>query len=255
MADFKSYTQNLAPRGGWLRDTASQAWLGGMGQAIGTTLDLDKEGVKVRFASTCPVDALPVVGDSRQIEQAPEEADADYRLRLGQAFDYHFERPTPEGYKNALVPLGIDPANIVVYSDWEDSVLPSAVPADSWWSRVMIVVDATGGPWIQPVWDAGDVWTADAVWGIDGVTQAEIAYLKRTIRRNKWAGAFPMALIIIFDNVAWPLNTDWSLGGWVGDPDVAIAPLGRVWGWNENVYGSAPDLWMADEVWRDPFDI
>jgi len=257
MADFRDVARELAPRGGWLRDAASQAWLGAMGGAVSTSQVLWRETVKARFASTAPEDALVLIGDTRQIERAPRETAAAYRARLQRCFELHTERTTPDAYRNALEPLGVEAAQVAVWSDYQDSILPAVPGTPAWWSRVTVVIDARTGPWTAPVWDAGAVWSEDEVWGIGGMIPTEVAWLRRTIRRWKWAGAFPLAIVIIFGGDVWGLETVWSDSAvWSDDPaEVAVLPLGRVWGFNEAVYGAPPDQWTESEVWRDPFDL
>jgi hypothetical protein len=251
---YRDYAKDLAPRG-FLRDPTSQSYLGALGGAVSDTLALYRGGVESRFARTAPDDGLPYIGDARQIERAPLETEDDYRARLQRSFEIHSARTTKDAYVLALEPLGVSADNIRVYNDYENKLLSITPPDTAWWSRVLLVIDSTDGPWTQPVWDPNDVWDPDAVWGVDGLTQAEVKYLRRQIRRHKWAGAFPYGMVIIFDNTTWPIDTDWSSNlAWIGDPTVVVAPLGRTWGWNEAIYGT-PDLWMTDEVWRDPFDL
>jgi hypothetical protein len=255
MADFRDRAEALAPLGGWLRDDASKAWLRAQGGAVSDTLALWKAGVKQRYASTCGEDALPLLGDSRQISQAPGETTASHRARLRRAFEIHTDRTTKMAYKHIFEALGFDPAQVTVWSDWEDSLLPATPGDDPWWSRVTVVVDARTGPWSAPVWTDDAVWTETEVWGIEGATQAQIQWLRQQIRKTKWAGAYPLAVVFIFGGDVWGLETVWSDSAvWSEDPaSVAVLPLGHVWGFNEAVYGAPPDLWNDSEVWKDAF--
>jgi hypothetical protein len=247
-----NFANGYAPRG-WLDDPTSEAYLAAHGAAALETFGLWRETVKARYASTAPEDALVWIGEARQLARAPAEVTADYRLRLARSFEIHEDRTTKDAYRHALEPLGVDPANVVVWNDHEDTFLPATVPDVQWWSRVIVIVDCRSGPWTAPLWSGSAVWSDEEVWGIEGMTQIELAFLRSHIRRWKWAGAFPLGMAFIFDT--FDLATEWKALTWVGAPinDVAVMPLGRVWGWNEAVYLSAPDLWSADEAWADVF--
>lgn len=256
MADtYREQAQELAPRGLFLRDPISQAYLSASGGTVADTTALVRAGILQRYARTCDDTALAAIGDTRGLERAPREAADAFRTRCARTIEIHQAIGTKEAYQEALLPLGIAPENIVVWNDHEDTILPATSPDTPWWSRCMVIVDSTSGPWSAPVWSEDDMWSEDDVWGIEGITRSEVIYLRRIIRQWKWAAAYPLALVIIFDNTPWPLSTNWSsTTAWVGDTDVAIMPIGRVWGFNEAVYGSPPELWMADEAWHDNFD-
>ena len=258
MGDFRDYAEQLAPRGGWLSDDASKAWLRAQGGAVSTSLALWREGRRARFASTAPEDALPLIGDNRQIERAPRETPVRYRGRLRRCFEIHEARSTPLAYKEAFKPFyGLNATQyMTVANDYEDSVIPAPPGADPWWSRVTVIIDMTAGPWSTPLWDDGAVWSDDEVWGLFGPTWDEIKFLRRTIRKWKWAGALPLAIVFIFGGAVWGLETVWSDSDvWSDDPaDVAVMPMAHVWDFNTEVYGAPPDLWSDDGVWLDVYD-
>jgi hypothetical protein len=257
-SDFRSQAADMAPRGAgaWLRDDASQAWLRGLGGAVSDSMALWREGVKVRFVRTAPSDALAELCDTRQIERAPRETEDAIRARLQRCFEIHQTRGTKDAYVEALLPLLVDAENIVVRNDYEDSIMPAVPGVDPWWSRVMVVIDSRSGPWFAPAWDDGGVWSEEEVWDIGDMTPAESTWLRRTIRRWKWAGAYPLAIVIIFGGSAWGLETVWSDSDvWTDVPaEVAVIPLGHVWGFNEAVYGAPPEMWTESGVWKDAFD-
>lgn len=247
-----NFANGYAPRG-WLDDPTSQAYLSAHGDACLETFGVWRDTVKVRYASTAPEDALVWIGEARQLDRGPEEVTADYRLRLARCFEIHEDRTTKDCYRHALEPLGVDPANVAVWNDYEDTFVPATPPDTQWWSRVIVAVDCSAGPWTAPIWSGSAVWSDEEVWGIEGMTQNELTFLRRFIRRHKWSGAYPLGMAFIFDTATFDLSTDWKALAWVGSTDVAVMPLGRVWGWNEAVYASSPDLWSDSEVWTDVF--
>lgn len=257
MADtFRETAQELAPRGLFLRDRVSQAYLEALGGAVADTTALVRDGVLARWARTAPDDALALIGDTRQIEQAPGETKTAYRARLADAWDIHSDRGTKDAYRNVLEPLGVDPANVVVWDNWEDDGIPPPPGDDPWWSRVWIVVDSSPGPWSSPVWVDPATWSDDEVWGVGDMTVAEIKYIRRLFRKWKWAGAFPTALYLHFGGAMWGDFAAWDEAGhltWLDTPaDVAVIPLAHVWDFNAAIYGAPDDVW-ADEIWPDAF--
>lgn len=246
MADFRDVARELAPRGGWLRDPASQAWLGAMGGAVSASQALWRETVKARFASTAPEDALVLIGDTRQIERAPRETAAAYRLRLARCFEIHTERTTPDAYRNALEPLGVAEADVFVYSHFE-------VAIGLHWSTVWIVVDSTAGPWTEALWDDGGSWDDGGVWDLDGLQDIEVHWLRRTIRKWKWAGAYPVAIWVWTSGDVWDDGGLWDDGGvWTDDAGITTPILlGHLWDEQETLYGGEPDKWDDGGVWDD----
>lgn len=266
MADtFREHAQELAPRGLFLRDRVSQALLSALGGAVADTTALVKEGVLQRFARTCDATALVKVGDTRGLERAPRETDAAFRARCAAAWEWHEARGTKSAYVKALEVLGVDAANVLVWNYYEDCGIPAPWYASPWWSLVTVVVDSSGGPWTAPVWldDGSDVWSDDVqdegVWGLDGMTVAELAWLRNTIRKGKWSGAFPLAIYVILSGSVWGDGSTWSDSvpdTWsdVG-ADVAVLALSHVWGEEEWLYGAPPPVWddSGADVWEEAF--
>ena len=242
MAD--NFALTYLPRG-WLNDTTSRAYVSAHGAAVQMTLGLWREGVKCRFASTAPEDALPYIGDARQIERGPEEATADYRLRLRRSFEIHEERTTKDGYRNALEPLGVNPDTVFVWNHYEAGV-------GEWWSNVYIVIDMTDGPWTLDLWDDG-AWDDGGVWDLNGVTGEEITFLRRTIRKWKWAGSFPVAIWIWLSGDVWDTGDTWDSGTWADTGLAVPILLSYTWDQAEVIYDDAPETWDDGSVWEDAF--
>jgi hypothetical protein len=122
----------------------------------------------------------------------------------------------------------------------------------NWWSNVYLVVDMTDGPWTVDVWDDG-VWDDGGVWDLNGVTSAEIAYLRRTIRKNKWVGAFPIALWVWIDGDIWDAGDTWDSGVWADSGEVYAILLGHHWDQSELLYGDVPEKWDDGSTWEEAF--
>ncbi len=240
-----NYATHYAPRG-WLDDATSQAYLGSHGVAVLTTLGLWKEGVKCRFASTAPADALPWIGDARQLEQAPEESTDEYRDRLQRAFEIHEDRTTDDAYRHALEPLGVAPELVAVWNHYEAGV-------GDHWSNVYIVADMTGGdPWTVDLWDDGE-WDDEGVWDFDGLLAAQVTFARRYIRRWKWAGAYPVAIWVWVDGDVWDAGDAWDSGVWADDGLALPILLGHIWDEGELIYGGPEQCWDDGSVWEEAF--
>jgi len=236
MADFRTVARELAPRGGWLRDPASQAWLGALGGAVSTSQALWRETVKARFASTAPEDALVLIGDTRQIERAPREEAAAYRARLQRCFEIHEKRGTDDAYREALLPLGVAGEDVRPFS-WCD------VHLGAWWSTVWITVDSRSGPWTSaPLADDGNAADDGTLCDITGLIDTEIHWLRRQIRKWKWAGAFPVAIWVVLSGVYTDLGliADSGVQADDGPFQSTIIRLGNLWDQEASIYGYPP---------------
>lgn len=246
MADtFREHAQELAPRGMFLRDRVSQALLSALGGAVADTNALVREGVLQRFARTADETALVYIGDTRQMEQAPEESAADYRRRLTTPITWHSARGTKAGLVEVFGPLGVEAEKVVVWNHYETGV-------GNWWSNVYIVADMRDGPWTVDVWDDG-VWDDGGVWDLNGVTSAEIAYMRRTIRKNKWVSAYPIALWVWTGGDIWDAGDTWDSGVWADSGDVYAILLGYHWDQSELLYGDVPETWDDGSTWEEAF--
>lgn len=247
---FRDTAPRYAPRGLWLRDDTSRDYLASLGGAVADSLELYRHAVEVRYARTAPDDALPLIGDSRQLERAPGESEADYRLRLPRAFEIHGDRTLADGYRHALEPLGVEPDTVTVYSEHE-------VGEHDWYSEAFGFVDATGvdAPWTLGVWDGvGDEWDDGGLWDVDGLTVAQLAFARRMIRRHKWAGAYPARLVVWFTGTLWTPGgaVTWDPAAWHLAGDAIPILLGHTW--DEGLeYDGVQDLWDDGGQWDDNF--
>ena len=83
---YRDHLPAAAPS--WLRDTdAGQAWLEEHGQALDDLVAEVKSAVKARMPTEAPADALPWIGQERQILRAPFDANESYAKRLEGAWD------------------------------------------------------------------------------------------------------------------------------------------------------------------------
>lgn len=230
---YRRRARALAPRG-WLDDATSGTYLGAHGAEVGRTFNLWRESVKARYASTAPEDGLYRVGEQRQIERAPEETATAYRARLLRSFEIHSERTTDDGYRNALEPIGVNPAVVHVWNHYE-------VGVGVHWSLVYIMIDSRDGPFgPAPECDDSEVCDSGILCDVSGLTVNMLTYVRRTIRRYKWAGAYPVGIWIILAGQCCDMSLlcDSSIECDSGTNDTAIIPLGKVTE-QENIYWNA----------------
>lgn len=237
--DYRDFARKLAPRGLWLRDAVSQSYLGGIGGFVEGNIGIWRETAKMRFALHAPDDALPMIGDARQLERAPRETVEAYRARLRRSFEIHGDRTSPDAYRHALEPLGVAPTDVFPWSWFEAGI-------GAWWSTVWIVVDATGGtPW-GPAYecDAGLFCDTGILCDVSGLNVDEVGFLRRTIRRWKLASAFPVGLWIVLSGQCCDMGLfcDAGLECDDGDDATAIIPLGKVTEQENLLWGAGPPL-------------
>lgn len=102
-----SYKQMLLARAPpWLRTPVSEAWLRGTGDVLDSILQRVKDGVKARFPSVAPRDALTMQGGERGIPRAPTDTDAVYASKLIGAWDAWIWAGTAKGVLNVLWDAG-----------------------------------------------------------------------------------------------------------------------------------------------------
>jgi len=243
---FRDTAPRYAPRGVWLRDDTTRDYLSSLGGAVADSLELYRHAVEVRYARTAPDDALPLIGDNRQLPQAPEETDDDYRLRLPRAFEIHGDRTLADAYRHALEPLGVSPDLVTVYGETD-------VGEHTWWSGAFVFVDITAGPWTVDEWEeVGDEWDDGGVWDLNGLTYAQLAFTRRMIRRWKWAGAFPVMLFAWASGAVWTPGDTWEPAVWLAAETAFPLVLGYTWDAGDEYYAET-DAWDDGSSWEEPF--
>lgn len=222
------------------------------GAAIGLVTDtiMQAASLALRAAwlkdSTSPDDALPFFGEERQIAQVPGETNAQYRVRLADAWDIWKQAGTTSFAAVTLAPFGVDAASVQIVAD-RDWV---ADPGSTHWSRFWIVL-APPLPWELTLWgDAGDQWGDGRTWGSDA-TEGEVSAVRSQLCKFKSAHEIGVFVVLNFSNQVWGLGS-WGDAGKVWGTDVVRWPLGRYWGtkYKFRVWGdvsaldpSKPSVW------------
>lgn len=97
---YEIFLQSIKSK--WLQGPNAQAWQGAWGLLLDDQIDRIKQSVKARFPDYAPSDALPAIGDERQLDRGPFESDTSYIGRLKKAWDVWPFAGTPTGLMVAL---------------------------------------------------------------------------------------------------------------------------------------------------------
>lgn len=107
---YREYQPSVAPP--WLRGTNGTDWLESSGQLKDDELARLKEAVKARMPGSGTADALPYIGEERGgLERKIGESDADYRVRLADAWSVWPYAGTAYGLLLALDAIGYTSTN------------------------------------------------------------------------------------------------------------------------------------------------
>lgn len=261
---------DLAPP--WLQRTPEErATLEALGVSKNELRDRLKQGVKARFASTCPDDALAEVGaDAGGLEQAPGETEAAFRLRLAAPWSFWPTAGTETGIATAMAATGVPAASIEVLGARSGHFHYDSTH----WSMVWVLVDGTdpdGVNWsVDYDWGAAPfgapgprwpTWGDGGLWGMlttDG--EAIAGYLRRCLRKFRSGFEFPAWLwIAVNDGTGTtPPDTLWGCSGTWGDggdwTDTSCARVRVLVGntWGQEAAGPSPgatDVWGDSDPW------
>lgn len=195
-----------------------------------------------------PPDALGPASRERQIERAPAETDPQHRARLLAAWDIWNEAGTPSWASNELKPIGVGPANVLVFyepqADWDVDENAGN------WSRFVIVLKKTAVwgapgaewgewtwgqqlPWTEKKWGSwtwnGDEATGKTTWG-SSASAAEVAAIRRSLRKRKAGHEVGVYLVLDFgEHQVWGAKT-WGAPGGTWGSKSAHWLLGQFWG-------------------------
>ncbi len=187
------------------------------GVAIDVVADWVTDGVKASMPGVGTNDALYLIGRDMQIDRGPNETDDHYIERLRGAVDSHRVRGAgPELLRQLLAwfsPSTATPLRLVSNSAvWHEINLTTeavtktvvgtnwdwdAFTSERWW-RGWVIIDSTAGPWVQEIWDAGQLWDDGGVWD-SSATPGEVSAIQRIVDRWKPGNIDCVNIIVIFD--------------------------------------------------------
>lgn len=212
----------------WVGDPAADAWQGVMGGALDEVADQYRQARAVAYPRVprdpespqyaCPSDALGLMAADRGgLERAPGEAEADWRQRLRDAWDIWRVAGTPLSAKMICGWVGLTTAKVLRRHEF--STPPEAGSlyvrgfAQTCLAQYDVLIEQPHR-WTQRRWGDGSLW-GEGTWG-STATEAEIAFLRRALRRHR-AGGYTCTYL----HVSFVQGRVWGAGKW-GD--------GGVWG-------------------------
>lgn len=224
-----------APLPSWLRARWAFRWLylvAVFADAIG---EATMQAVKARFIDTCPDDAVPYIGDDRQIEIGIGEPLSSYRERLKGAWQAWAMAGTEAGLLAQLQAWLPDATwSIVANGEW--SVPPDGRPASpglvaidgaDWWSRMWVLCQG-GHPW--RAWLLGDPPDGDGILLGDtsvSIGSTAIPYHAETCARivRKWKAGHEYVPHVLVNLDTVIIGTDVPIGTFELGGDVARWPV------------------------------
>lgn len=249
---FRNYVSHIVPP--WLRRYWGERLVGG---AIGLYADLLMEGgaqaTKAPWlrSNTSPDDALPRIGDERNVPKVDGETPDEYRERLANAWELWGEAGTVTYGANVLEAWGFTPAGVFVYA-WKDGDQDAA--ATHWSKYSVVALDGTVGA------DTVEIPFRQAIVGVypltlgDGSTVGSSATVEQVrgmcshIWHFKSGHEVPQWLYMCWGYAGGAI---WGAGSAAWDSDAVRIPLGNFIGHNPTVLGASfvPRETTVPAVW------
>lgn len=192
MATFRSYTTELLATITWARGYYGERLTGWIALMSDLISDGATAATQARFDTYAPDDALPYIGDNKQIERYAIDTTATYRARLLRGFSTWEMAGTRAAIVTQFRAAGYPDAQIYEPKDW-----PSR-PVVGYTSQFWVVIpDATGVSSAPFAYGSGPTYGDGHFYGgITGLTAAQIAALRALLR--KWKRSTTICREIIF---------------------------------------------------------
>lgn len=210
----------------WLTRRVGERLQWTIGLALDGYAEAVREGIKARMPGVGTPEALPRIGNDRQIDRGPSESDESYAARLSAAFDTWrvagnpaplleqlraYFLPTPPPIRvvcDRSVWHEIDPTSSVVTRTkptvpnwvWDThAVHASPAPGAPRWWRGWVIIDSSAGPWSQWLLGEPGVALGDGHTLGSTATVEEVLSIQRIVRRWKPAHVHAVHVIVTFD--------------------------------------------------------
>jgi hypothetical protein len=177
--------------------------------------DMTAEGARqanhARFTAQCHDDALAQIGDTRDIQRYYSDAPSTYRDRLRQSFALHSQDGTKQAVELALANYGFPGA--VVYEDWQWHR-----PPQPWWSQGWIYFPPGTHSVVagSATYNNGNTYNSGNLYSVAGITWAEVAGLRRLVKKHKRSGFIFREFIFQISGSAYGTGGTYGGGGTYG---------------------------------------
>lgn len=217
MADFSTSLRNIAVA--WLKGPNGNALLTSVTTLLNGVSGWAVQGVRARYPSTAPPDALGYIGNDRNLERGPAQTDEGYSVQLRRAFDTWRVAGNASTVLRQLAAYftGIAQPPLRLVADratwheynWSTDVVTKTKVGTNWtwdsltgtrWFRGWVIIDSTSGPWTRRKWGVGGgKWgSSGATWG-SSATHDEVQSIFRIVKKWKPAHVHAIYVIVIFN--------------------------------------------------------
>lgn len=201
----------------WLLGPNGVAFSDGTAAPKDELAEAGKAAVKASMPDYAPADALPLLGDERQVVRAAADTDANFAARLKAAWLNWAWAGTAYGLLRAVWDLGYKTPRILTVRgndfslDANGALVTARLPSGSW------AVDATPAFWskFQVLFPAPHPWAPGAP---PASNSAEVARLKALVEAWKPAHAMCAGIVVMTGGELWgsPTGTWGAAGNWGG---------------------------------------
>jgi hypothetical protein len=202
---YDNFQLALAPP--WLQKPVGEAWMSATGLMKDAIVEAAIAGVKCRWLTVCPIDAVPFIGKERNLDQFPGENMNQYRARLLNAWTAWAAAGTKAGVLAAISGLGYSAVTLKENADWAAPVSPGYAPGAEWW-RFWVIINQPHAFTVSWNWGDGTTYASKS-WGFAG-SPAPIQAIQAAIRKWKPAHALCVNIIIVVSGKL--IGSTWAVG-------------------------------------------
>lgn len=214
-ANFADSIRAIAPA--WLKGPIADALLTGPGTVMNALATWAVAGVRARYPSTAPPDALGYIGNDRNLERGPAQTDDGYRVQLRRAFDTWRVAGNASTVLRQLAAYftGVASPPMRTVTDaavWHEysyitEQVTKTIDGTNWtwdgftgtrWWRGWVILDSTAAPWTIDVWNNDALWGDGGTWGTSA-SYDEVISVLRIVAKWKPAHVHNVYVIVTFD--------------------------------------------------------
>jgi hypothetical protein len=258
---FRESIKAISPS--WFQSGVAEKFVYSIGILLDDLSEGVRQGVMSRMPGHCPSDALPAIGNDRQLVRGFQEPDATFAARLSAAFSAWQKAGVPDELMNQLAAY-VAPTTLQFRTVSQSAVNTSTT---TWFQRstagALTYIRWSPGNWNwdgQTKWwrswviiyggslfNAGRSWTDGWTWG-DGrtwgsnATAAQVSTIQALVKQWKPAHTQVINIIVVFDNALFDMNKP---------PGDASLPDGNFGTWSKQSAGVQVPARFANAAYWD----